>query len=244
MPSSPSCLLTGPSLLWAEEELITGMLVTCGPSPSRPKSSVAGRARLQLVSLSPCTQCGTCSPEAHSPCGRDWIENCLDKRRCSVGLCRHLGARAHVSKPLIELDKQGERRIRMQIRSVVGRRCLPPLLALGGEPRHREQKGLLEITQLVMCGVDSHRGLRLQSLQLATLSPSPADVAPRASSLLLHESWGPPEGITAPWGWLPPQRTLIRPLGPGKSCSAWIPCGCLLAPGIPAGLPNTTVGTS
>lgn len=74
----------------------------------------------------------------------------------------------------------------MQIRSVVGRRCLPPLLALRGEPRHRERKGLLEITQLVMCGVDSHRGLRLQSLQLATLSPCPADVTPRASSLLLH----------------------------------------------------------
>lgn len=36
MPSSPSCLLRGPSLLlWAGEELITWMLVTCGPSPSR-----------------------------------------------------------------------------------------------------------------------------------------------------------------------------------------------------------------
>lgn len=37
----------------------------------------------------------------HGPCGLDWIENRLDKRRCSVGLCRQLGARADVSKPVM-----------------------------------------------------------------------------------------------------------------------------------------------
>lgn len=59
-----------------------------------------------------------------------------------MGLCRQLGARTDVSKPLIELDTQGEMRIRTQIGRRPRRRSLAPLLAHGGEAQHREQKGL------------------------------------------------------------------------------------------------------
>lgn len=77
----------------------------------------------------------------------------------------------------------------------------------------------------VACGVDSCRGLQLrgvlQPCSLRALQTWPRGPCPCRCT---RGELGTPRGITAPWGWLPtPQRTLIRALGPGASCSARIP---------------------